>query len=115
MTIVATTGRCVNKAAIPVVKKFSRWPSAPGRFGWAVVYYQGHRSGRHFSLVVAFRRTDRGLVIKVEMPEQKRWWRNFARRRPMIIETAGEQRSGDGLATRDARGRVHVLVDLAAS
>lgn len=114
MTIVATTGRCVNKAVTPVVKKFGRLPSASGRRGLAVVHYQGHRSGRHFSLVAAFRRTDRGLAITVELPEQKRWWRNFTERRPLVIEVAGEQRTGYALASRDGRGPVHVLVDLVA-
>lgn len=115
MTIIATAGRCLNKAVAPVVKKLARWPSAPGRLGMAVVHYQGHRSGRDFSLVVGFRRTDRGLVIKVEMPEQKRWWRNFTERHPMVIEVAGERRTGSALATREARGQVQVLVDLVDS
>lgn len=113
MTTVTTAGRCANRVAMPLVKKFSRWPSVTGRFGMAVVSYQGHRSGRHFSLVVVFHRTDNGIVIKVEIPDQKRWWRNFQyQRRPAMIEIAGKHHAGHALATRDDHGHVHVHIDL---
>lgn len=113
MTAVTTAGRWFNKAAMPLVKKFSHWPSDTGRFGMAVVSYQGHRSGRHFSLVVGFHRTDSGVIIKVAMPSQKRWWRNFHnQRRPAVIEVAGKQHAGQALATRDGQGHVHVHVHL---
>lgn len=112
MTAVATAGRYVNKVATPLVKKFSRWPATTGRFGMAVVSYQGSRSGKHFSLVVGFYRSDDGITIKVEMPDQKRWWRNFQhQRRPLVVEVAGEQYAGHALAVRDDGGRVQVHVD----
>ncbi|MBA8827643.1 hypothetical protein FHX42_005061 [Saccharopolyspora lacisalsi] len=112
MTTVTTAGRWVNKIAMPLVRKFSRWPSTTGRLGMAVLSYRGHRSGRHFSLVVGFHRTSDGIVIKVQLPDRKRWWRNFRhQRRAATLEVAGEQRTGDALATRDDQGHVHVHID----
>ena len=113
MSVVTTAGRWFNKAAMPLVRRFSRWPAASGRFGFAVVAYPGRRSGRWFSLVVGFKRTDRGVVIKVELPDQKRWWRNFTDHpRPALLEVAGTQHPGQARTTRDDQGRVHVHLDL---
>lgn len=113
MTAVTVAGRWFNKGATPLVKTFSRWPTATGRFGMGIVSYPGRRSGRWFSLVVGFKRTDHGVVIKVEIPDKKRWWRNFTdQRRPAVIEVAGTRHPGQALATRDEQGRVHVHLDL---
>lgn len=113
MPTVATAGRCTNKVALPLVRKFSRWPSVTGRFGMAVVSYQGGQSGRHFSLVVGFYRSDNGITIRVEMADRKRWWRNFqGHSHPVMLEIAGKQHTGNGRATRNEQGQVHVHVDL---
>lgn len=112
MTALATAGHWFNKVAKPLVTKFARWPAATGRFGMGVVSYPGRRSGRWFTLVVGFVRTDSGVEIKVELPDQKRWWRNFRdQRRPAVLEVAGEQHHGHALATRDEQGRVRVHLD----
>lgn len=112
MTAITTAGRWFNKAAMPLVKKFGRWPASSGGFGMGVVVYRGRRSGRWFSLVVGFRRTGGGAVVKVELPDQKRWWRNFqGQRQPATLEVAGEQYPGQALASRDEHGDVRVHID----
>ncbi|WP_243793540.1 hypothetical protein [Saccharopolyspora gloriosae] len=111
MGVVSVAGRWVNKAVAPLVARFGKWPDAGGT-SMAIVTYQGRRSGRKFSLVVAIRRTESGATIKVELPDQKRWWRNFQESGPIALEVGGERRTGQARAVRDEGGKVHVHVDL---
>lgn len=41
------------------------------------VSYTGRKSGKRFTLPVAYRRRGNEVVIGVAMPEKKQWWRNF--------------------------------------
>ncbi|TWS23026.1 hypothetical protein FK268_16680 [Tsukamurella sputi] len=41
------------------------------------ISYTGRKSGKPFSLPVAYQRRGDEVVIGVAMPEQKQWWRNF--------------------------------------
>ena len=67
--------------------------SNSARFGGLVnrnivmLSYVGRRSGRSFSIPVAYRRAGDEFVIGANMPEAKTWWRNF-------LGTAAHSRCG---------------------
>lgn len=42
-----------------------------------MITYTGRRSGRTFSMPVAFRRDGDEVAIVANMPDAKTWWRNF--------------------------------------
>lgn len=78
-----------------------------------IVTYTGRRSGRTFSTPVAFRRVDDIVTIGVQMPDAKKWWRNFlAEGGPISLELDGIDRAGHAIARRDDKGRVTVTVRL---
>ncbi|MCV7029754.1 hypothetical protein H7I03_11205 [Mycobacterium sherrisii] len=78
-----------------------------------IVGYTGRRSGRSFSLPVAYRRAGDEITINVNLPEAKTWWRNFlGDGGPVTLELDGAQRAGQAVATRDEKGRVTVMVRL---
>lgn len=111
MRLVSTGGWYVNKVVMPLVKKFSRWPQTVGGSGVAVVTYQGRRSGKTVSLVVGFSRTSAGVAILVELPDHKRWWRNFQQEeQPITVEVGGKRHRGHASADRTDNGKV--LVDV---
>lgn len=78
-----------------------------------VVTYTGRRSGRTFSIPVAYRRDGDDLRIQVEFPDQKAWWRNFTGDGgPIRVRLGGADRAGHATASREGRG-VTVSVRLA--
>ncbi|MFD4366735.1 hypothetical protein [Rhodococcus sp. NPDC058521] len=89
----------------PVVGKFlSR--------SMAEVSYVGRKSGRRFTLVVAYKRRGDELTIGVAMPEKKGWWRNFhPTGGPIVVHLDGVERTGTAVAHRDG-SNVHVKVAL---
>ncbi|GAB3473302.1 hypothetical protein [Nocardiopsis coralliicola] len=77
-----------------------------------VVHYTGRRSGPAFSTPVAFQRTGPTVVIRVAMPERKRWWRNFTGAGgPLTLELDGRRRTGHAVAISD-NGQTSVTVHL---
>ncbi len=82
-----------------------------------MVTYTGRRSGRTFSIPVAYRRRDDETIdIGANMPDAKTWWRNFlGDGAPLTVTLDGVQRAGHGVAHRDAKGRVTVQVRLSGS
>ncbi|WAL69602.1 nitroreductase/quinone reductase family protein [Amycolatopsis cynarae] len=80
---------------------------------FTVVTYTGRRSGRTFSLPVAFRRDGDLVTISVSMPEKKMWWRNFTDEGgPVTLHLDGTDRPGHALARVGDKGRVTVTVRL---
>ncbi|MEV4098525.1 hypothetical protein [Streptosporangium saharense] len=78
-----------------------------------VVTYTGRRSGRTFSTPVAFRRVADTVVIGVQFPDAKAWWRNFlGEGGPIALQLDGTDRTGHAVARRDEAGRVTVTVHL---
>jgi hypothetical protein len=62
---------------------------------------------------VGFRRADDIVTIGVQMPEAKKWWRNFLDEGgPISLELDGIVRAGHAVSKRDERGRVTVSVQL---
>jgi F420H(2)-dependent quinone reductase len=79
----------------------------------AMLTYNGRRSGKQFSIPVAFRRNGDEVTINVHMPEAKTWWRNFlGAGGPLTLRLEGKEHSGHAVAERDGEGRVTVTVRL---
>lgn len=78
-----------------------------------VITYTGRRSGRTFSTPVAYKRQGDEVSIKVEWPDRKTWWRNFADHdEPIFVRLQGVERRGNATATRDPQGQVRVNIIL---
>lgn len=78
-----------------------------------VITYQGRRSGRTFTIPVAYRRNGDSIDIAANMPDAKTWWRNFlGDGAPMTLRLDGAERTGHAVAHRDDKGRVTVSVQL---
>lgn len=78
-----------------------------------VVTYSGRRSGREFSMPVAYFRRPGGIRIDVMMPDAKNWWRNFTDDGgSLTVRLDGEIRTGHAVARRAGKSRVEVQVDL---
>jgi len=96
----------MTAAGLPVIGDRIRNHIAP-------ITYTGRKSGRTITLPVGYRRSGDTVTIRVAMPDEKTWWRNFlGEGAPMSIELDGHERSGHAVATRDARGRVEVVLKL---
>ena len=79
-----------------------------------LISYTGRRSGRTFSIPVAYRRRGDEIEIIPNMPDAKTWWRNFLGDcAPMSLTLDGIEQSGHAVAHRDENGRVTVRVRLA--
>lgn len=106
----------------PVVRFFNSGVAAlarapgVGRFvgrGIVVLTYTGRRSGRAFTLPVAYRRAGAELVVGVEFPDAKSWWRNFVGAGgPVSLHLDGVDRVGHAVAHRAGPRRVTVTVRL---
>lgn len=81
--------------------------------GIVVISYTGRRSGRTFSLPVAYRRAGAEVTVNVEFPDVKGWWRNFTGDGgPVSLNLDGADRTGHAVARRDGPRRVVVTVQL---
>jgi hypothetical protein len=80
-----------------------------------LITYTGRRSGRTFSIPVAYRRrSDEDIEIDANLPDAKTWWRNFVGDgAPISLTLDGVERAGHAVAHRDDKGRVTVRVRLA--
>lgn len=114
-----TLGRLLMRAAPLFNAPVAAVANSP-RFGGlvnrniAMLSYTGRRSGRRFSIPVGYRRSADEVVIGVNMPEAKTWWRNFlGEGAPLTLLLDGSERAGHAVATRDQKGRVTVTVRLA--
>jgi len=80
-----------------------------------LITYTGRRSGRTFSIPVAYRRRGDDIEIAANMPDAKTWWRNFVGdSAPVSLTLDGAERAGHAIAHRDDKGRVTVHVRLAS-
>ena len=103
--------RVMNRAVAPLLDAPVVGPIL-GR-SMVVISYQGRRSGRTFSLPVAYTRKGDEVSIGVAMPDKKSWWRNFAPDGHAVsLELDGVERSGIGVAHRTDKGAVYVKVRL---
>src|SRR6202012_1904456 len=61
-----------------------------------LITYTGRRSGRTFSIPVAYRRrSDEDIEIDANLPDAKTWWRNFVGDgAPISLTLDGVERAG---------------------
>jgi hypothetical protein len=111
-------GRLLMRAA-PLFNAPVAALSSSARFGGlvnrniAMLSYVGRRSGRRFSIPVAYRRDGDEFIIGANMPEAKTWWRNFlGDGGPLTLRLDGTEHAGHGVAQRDEQGRVTLTVQL---
>jgi hypothetical protein len=79
----------------------------------AILRYTGRRSGRTFSIPVAYRRSGDTITVNANLPQTKTWWRNFlGDGGPVIVQFDGTERSGHAVAAQNDKGRVAVTVRL---
>jgi hypothetical protein len=116
-----TFGRLLMRAAPIFNAPVAALATSP-RFGGLVrrnitiITYTGRRSGRTFSIPVAYRRSGDEIEIAANMPDAKVWWRNFlGEGAPLTLRLDGTQRTGHAVAQRDENGHVMVTVRLATS
>ncbi|GAA4662342.1 MULTISPECIES: nitroreductase/quinone reductase family protein [Amycolatopsis] len=102
---------CVNTGVLRL-RSSPRWGNLMNR-RFTVITYTGRRSGGTFSTPVAYRRTGDVVTISVQLPERKKWWRNFTGEGgPISLELDGIQRTGHATARADEKNRVTVTVRL---
>lgn len=121
MTMGKNIGRLLMRAA-PILNAPVAAIAASPRLGAGIrrsitlVTYTGRRSGRTFSIPVAYRRRGDDIEIAANLPDAKTWWRNFVGDgAPMSLTLDGAERAGHAVAHRSADGRVTVRVRLAGS
>lgn len=89
-----------------------RW----GRFlrgSITTITYVGRRSGRTVSTPVGYKRTGDDVVIGVQFPDSKTWWRNFLDDGgPITLELDGTERTGHAVATRESKNKATIRVRL---
>lgn len=79
-----------------------------------LITYTGRRSGRTFTIPVAYRRRGDEIGITPNLPDAKTWWRNFlGDGAPLSLTLDGAERTGHAVAHRDDKGHVTVRVRLA--
>lgn len=79
-----------------------------------LITYTGRKSGKTFSLPVAFRQKGNELLIGVAMPDKKNWWRNFLDEGDQVtVKLQGVDRAGHAVSRRNDAGQVSVKVTLA--
>lgn len=112
MNLFQTVAAAANRAMLPMVQSSLLQPVVGG---WlTTVTYAGRRSGRVVTLPVGYRRDGGEIVIGVEFPGQKAWWRNFrGAGHPLSLRLDGVERQGHGVAHEDGRGGVSIRVTLA--
>jgi hypothetical protein len=120
-TMTTNFGRLLMRAA-PLFNAPVAAIAASSRFGAALrrsittITYTGRRSGRTFSIPVAYRRRGDEIDIAANMPDAKTWWRNFlGDGAPISLTLDGIEQSGHAVAHRDENGRVTVRVRLAGA
>lgn len=118
MSKLNTLGRLVLRGAPIFNAPVAALTNSP-RFGRllrrniTLITYTGRRSGRTFSIPVAYRRTGDQIDIAANMADAKAWWRNFlGDGAPMTLTLDGAPHAGHAVAHRDEGGRVTVVVRL---
>jgi hypothetical protein len=79
----------------------------------ALITVTGQKTGREFTIPVAYRRNADTVTIEVGWPERKRWWRNLHEPgAPVKLRLRGTDRTGHAVARGDELEGVTVVVEL---
>src|SRR3954470_16335187 len=77
----------------------------------ALITVTGQKTGREFTIPVAYRRDGETVTIEVGWPERKRWWRNLREPgAPVGIRIGGRDYTGHAVARGDEEQGVTVEV-----
>jgi hypothetical protein len=106
--LLAATNKVANRLMLPYLRS-----TAGRRAGrrFAVIEYEGRRSGKRRELVTGYVRDGRTVRIRVGQAKDKTWWRNFSTPHPMDIRLAGKDHRGTAHTLHEGN-RVSVVVDL---
>ena len=105
----------VNRYVNPLVRAILRSPAHPlvsSRL--MLLTITARRSGREFTIPVGYERHGDRLVVSLQWPERKRWWRNLEGGAPVGVVLRGVRRRGTGRVTRHAGGPPGVVIELDA-
>jgi hypothetical protein len=101
-------------APVAAIANSPRFGGLLGRRNIALVTYTGRRSGKTFTIPVAYRRRGDEIDIGANMPDAKTWWRNFlGEGAPLTVRLDDKERTGHAVAHRDDNGKVTVTVSFA--
>jgi hypothetical protein len=101
------------RASSPLVRGLLRSPAHGLVSGHlALLTVTGRRSGRTFTFPVGYRQEGERVIIGVQWPERKRWWRNLVDGGRVELRLAGVRRSATAWARGDAQSGVTVEVEL---
>jgi hypothetical protein len=111
MNLFQRTSKLFNAAFTPLLSLPVIGP-ALGK-SMTTISYTGRKSGKNFSLPIAYQRRGDEVVIGVAMPDQKQWWRNFLDEgADLTLHFADGDRTGHAVATRKDDGSVALKVAL---
>ncbi|ADG77402.1 Deazaflavin-dependent oxidoreductase, nitroreductase family OS=Tsukamurella paurometabola (strain ATCC 8368 / DSM / CCUG 35730 / CIP 100753 / JCM 10117/ KCTC 9821 / NBRC 16120 / NCIMB 702349 / NCTC 13040) OX=521096 GN=Tpau_0765 PE=4 SV=1 [Tsukamurella paurometabola] len=111
MNLFQRTAKVFNAAFTPLLSLPVIGP-ALGK-SMVTVSYTGRKSGKQFSLPIAYQRTGDEVVIGVAMPDQKQWWRNFlGEGGDLTLHFPDGDRTGHAVAVRSDDGSVGLKVAL---
>jgi hypothetical protein len=104
----------VNRVVNPGLRLFLKGPlHHPLSGNTALITVTGRKTGRVFTIPVAYRREGDLVTIEVGWPERKRWWRNLTGPgAPVTIRLRGTDHTGHAVAHGDELEGVAVEVRL---
>ena len=103
-----------TRVANPIVQWLLRSPVHwLASFAVVLVTYRGRRSGRKYTIPVAYARTGGTLVVVTPKAETV-WWTNFRESAACTLWLHGERRSAEGVVVTDAAIRTDLLETYAA-
>jgi hypothetical protein len=109
-----TAWRVWNRTVNPTMRALLRSPARGLLSGsLAVITYTGRRSGREYTIVTGYRRTNQGIRVGVGWPETKVWWRNFSDAAgPVRVRVGDAEYVGTAVTEGDEQVGVHVDISL---
>ena len=82
-------------------------------FALVLVTYRGRRTGREYTIPVAYARTD-GTLVAVTPKSETVWWTNFREPTACALRLRGERRPAEGVVVTDEATRTDLLETYAA-
>ena len=104
----------MNRVVNPGLRLFLRGPlHHPVSGSTALITVTGRKTGREFTIPVAYKRDGDVVTIEVGWPERKKWWRNLREPgAPVTLRLKGTDHTGHAVARGDELEGVTVEVKL---
>ncbi|WP_090384181.1 nitroreductase/quinone reductase family protein [Natronobacterium texcoconense] len=98
-----------TRVANPVVRWLLRSPLHPlASFALVLVTYRGRRSGREYTIPVAYARDD-GPLVAVTPKSETIWWTNFREPAACVVRLQGTREAAIGELVTDDAERAELL------